>query len=173
MLVALAPLASSQEHGRDLDQARARWEHMSPAERARIAQHFDEFRGLPDAERERMLAHLQRVAEARRAIEASMPEELRAKLETLEPGERHQVLREYVESTMGERAERLREKLSPELVQKLDSATLAERGELLRAHHEELRKRLASYYRLTGSGITAQILRHDRVYRVQIGRAHV
>ena len=116
MLVALAPLASSQEHGRDLDQARARWEHMSPAERARIAQHFDEFRGLPDDERARMLAHLQRVAEARRAIEASMPQELRAKLETLEPVERHQVLREYVESTMGERAERLREKLSPELV---------------------------------------------------------
>ncbi len=141
LLVALTPLAFGQELGGGLEQARARWEHMSPAERARIAQHFNEFRGLSEAERERMVSHLNRVAEARREIEARIPDELRAKLEQLEPSERHQVLREYVESAMGERAERLREKMSPELLQKLDGATPAEREELLRTRREELRNR--------------------------------
>ena len=33
---------------------------------------------------------------------------------------------------------------------------------------ERLRKRLADYYRLTGTGMIANILRHDPVYRMQI-----
>ena len=33
---------------------------------------------------------------------------------------------------------------------------------------EGLRKRLAVYYRLSGTGISANILRHDPVYRMQI-----
>jgi hypothetical protein len=140
-VLALSPLASGQEHRGGLEQARARWEHMSPAERARIEQHFAEFQGLPEAEREQMKSNLDRVAEVRRQIEERIPDELRAKLEQLEPSERHQVLREYIESAMGERAERLREKMSPELLQKLDSATPAEREELLRARLDELRKR--------------------------------
>ncbi|MEO7153971.1 MAG: DUF3106 domain-containing protein [Planctomycetota bacterium] len=141
LLVALVPLAMGQEHGPELDQARSRWEHLSPAERARIAQHFDEFRGLPEAERARMMSHLNRLAQARREIEARIPEELRAKLSQLAPEERREVLREYVEITMGERAERLREKMSPEELTRLDGATPAEREELLHARREELRDR--------------------------------
>lgn len=143
LLLAFAwmPSALGQEQAGRLEQARERWERMSPAERARIAQHFNEFRGLSEAERERMKSHLNRIADARREIEASIPAELRTKLDRLESRERHQVLREYVESRMGERAERLREKMSPELVQKLDSATPAEQENLLRARREELRKR--------------------------------
>ncbi|HTF91098.1 MAG TPA: hypothetical protein VK843_21970 [Planctomycetota bacterium] len=138
LLVALAPLAIGQEHAPELDQARSRWERLSPAERARIAQHFDEFRGLPEAERARMMSHLNRLAQARREIEARIPEELRAKLDKLAPEERRQVLREYVETTMGERAERLREKMTAEELAKLDGATPAEREELLHARREEL-----------------------------------
>jgi hypothetical protein len=33
---------------------------------------------------------------------------------------------------------------------------------------EDLRKRLADYYRLTGTGIRANILHHDPAYRMQI-----
>ncbi|HUR29382.1 MAG TPA: DUF3106 domain-containing protein, partial [Planctomycetota bacterium] len=89
LVVALISSACAQERAGGLEQARARWERMSPAERARIAQHFDEFRGLPVAERERMKSHLKRIAEARREIEAGIPDELRTKLEQLEPAERH------------------------------------------------------------------------------------
>ena len=41
-------------------------------------------------------------------------------------------------------------------------------GDLSLIDDAQLRKHLASYYRLTGTGITAQILRHDPVYRMQI-----
>ena len=41
-------------------------------------------------------------------------------------------------------------------------------GDLALIADEKLRKRLADYYRLTGAGITASILRHDPVYRMQI-----
>lgn len=41
-------------------------------------------------------------------------------------------------------------------------------GDLTLIADENLRKRLADYYRLTSSGIRANILRHDPVYRMQI-----
>jgi hypothetical protein len=41
-------------------------------------------------------------------------------------------------------------------------------GDLSLIPDENLRKRLAEYYRLTGQGITAQVLHHDPVYRMQI-----
>ena len=41
-------------------------------------------------------------------------------------------------------------------------------GDLALITDEALRKRLATYYRLTGRGITGDILRHDPVYRMQI-----
>ncbi len=41
-------------------------------------------------------------------------------------------------------------------------------GELALIADETLRKRLATYYRLTGRGVTASILHHDPVYRMQI-----
>jgi hypothetical protein len=41
-------------------------------------------------------------------------------------------------------------------------------GDLSLIPDEGLRKRLADYYRLTGKGITAQVLHHDPVYRMQV-----
>ena len=41
-------------------------------------------------------------------------------------------------------------------------------GDLELIADERLRKRLADYYRLTGTGMIANILRHDPVYRMQI-----
>lgn len=41
-------------------------------------------------------------------------------------------------------------------------------GELVLIANEGLRKHLADYYRLTGTGIRAGLLRHDPVYRVQV-----
>jgi hypothetical protein len=41
-------------------------------------------------------------------------------------------------------------------------------GDLALIADEALRKRLAAYYRLTGRGVTADILRHEPVYRMQI-----
>ena len=41
-------------------------------------------------------------------------------------------------------------------------------GDLALIGDEALRKRLANYYRLTGRGVTANILHHDPVYRMQI-----
>lgn len=41
-------------------------------------------------------------------------------------------------------------------------------GDLNLVPDERLRKALAGYYRLTGVGITAQVLHHDPVYRMQV-----
>jgi hypothetical protein len=113
-----------------VEAGRARWERMSPGERERIARLFEEYRGLPEADRERMRSHLERMAQVRRELEADIPDVLRAKLAQLEPEARRQVLREYLESAMGERTERLRAKLPPEFLQKLEGATPERRAEL-------------------------------------------
>ena len=41
-------------------------------------------------------------------------------------------------------------------------------GDLVLITNEGLRKRLADYYRLTGTGMRAHILRHDPAYRIQV-----
>lgn len=41
-------------------------------------------------------------------------------------------------------------------------------GDLQLIANEDLRKHLADYYRLTGTGMRAHILRHDPVYRIQV-----
>lgn len=41
-------------------------------------------------------------------------------------------------------------------------------GDLAMIADETLRKRLANYHRLSGAGITANILHHDPVYRMQV-----
>lgn len=53
----------------------------------------------------------------------------------------------------------------------LDDTTfneLRDAGDLGLIEDEDLRRGLSSYYRATGAGVTAQILRHDPAYRVQI-----
>ncbi|MBK8180046.1 MAG: DUF3106 domain-containing protein [Planctomycetes bacterium] len=114
-----------------VESGRSRWQRMSPEERARVARLYEQYRGLPEADRERMRTQLERMAEVRREIEARIPDELRAKLARLAPEERREVLREYVGSAIGERAERLRQKLPPEVLSQLEGATPARRAELL------------------------------------------
>ena len=41
-------------------------------------------------------------------------------------------------------------------------------GDLVLIANEDLRKQLADYYRLTGTGMRANILRHDPAYRIQV-----
>lgn len=41
-------------------------------------------------------------------------------------------------------------------------------GDLVLIANESLRKQLADYYRLTGTGMRAHILRHDPAYRIQV-----
>ncbi len=41
-------------------------------------------------------------------------------------------------------------------------------GDLVLIANEDLRKQLADYYRLTGTGMRAHILRHDPAYRIQV-----
>lgn len=53
----------------------------------------------------------------------------------------------------------------------LEDATYSEMrssGGMALVDDEDLRKRLADYYKLSGTGITANILRHDPAYRVQV-----
>lgn len=47
-------------------------------------------------------------------------------------------------------------------------AEMRENGGLVLIRQEDLRSQLAAYYKLAGSGITANILRHDPVYRGQV-----
>lgn len=54
----------------------------------------------------------------------------------------------------------------------LEDTTYAEMrasGGLALIQDESLRKQLADYYQLSGTGISASILRHDPAYRMQIG----
>jgi hypothetical protein len=58
--------------------------------------------------------------------------------------------------------------LMPFELQSTTYTEMRDGGGLVLIDQEELRKQLASYYQLSGTGITANILRHDPVYRVQI-----
>ena len=58
--------------------------------------------------------------------------------------------------------------LMPFELQDTTCTEMRDGGGLVLIEQEGLRKHLADYYRLTGTGIASAILRHDPVYRVQI-----
>ncbi|MEO6801243.1 MAG: hypothetical protein ABI178_14995 [Rhodanobacter sp.] len=58
--------------------------------------------------------------------------------------------------------------LMPFELQSTTYTEMRDDGGLVLIDQESLRKQLAGYYQLSGTGITANILRHDPAYRVQI-----
>ncbi|MEO8748482.1 MAG: hypothetical protein ABI379_12620 [Rhodanobacter sp.] len=58
--------------------------------------------------------------------------------------------------------------LMPFELQDTTYTEMRDSGGLVLIEQEGLRKQLADYYRLSGTGISANILRHDPVYRLQI-----
>lgn len=58
--------------------------------------------------------------------------------------------------------------LMPFELQSTTYTEMRDSGGLVLIEQEGLRKQLAGYYQLSGTGITANILRHDPLYRIQI-----
>jgi hypothetical protein len=136
LLLCGAPLFAKQDNATP----RERWERMTPEERAKMQDRFERFRKLGPEQREMLIQRAARIEKLKSEFFAHMDPELRAKLGRLEPRERREVLREYIEQRLIERGRHMGELLPPKLRRELENARPEERPRMMREFLEQQRR---------------------------------
>lgn len=140
-LVAVA--FARQAESPTLERARQRWERLSPDDQARYRDRYERYQALGEDERRGLAERARRVHEAKERLRATLSEEMRAKLDGLEPRQRETVINELVQNELRARGARIREKLPADVVERLERARPEERGRILFACQKETREKFA------------------------------
>jgi hypothetical protein len=125
----LAPVLCAQE--RPLDEARARWERLDPAERERLRERFERYRQLGPEERRALDSRAGFLHEAARRFEQQLPPGERAKLQGLDPARRRAMLRDLALTDARERGERIFSSLPEAWRARIADAPPEERARML------------------------------------------
>jgi hypothetical protein len=125
-----------------LEAARARWERLSPEEKARLEKNYERYRALTEEERRNLASRARRLGDERERVRAELPQETREKLQQLDPEKRREVMRDLVEGELRERGARIREKMPEALVQRLEEARPEDRAQFLAEFQHRARERV-------------------------------
>lgn len=118
--------------------ARERWEALSPEKRARIQARFERLKQMESEDRQQLEVRAQRLRRVERRVFRSMSDEDRARLLSLPPEKRSEILAELVEAELRNRGQRIEAQLPAEV-----------RDWLAQASPEERRARLEQFKRDT------------------------
>lgn len=153
----LAPADASQ----GVDEARRRWEQLSPEAKRKLAERFRRYQGLGDAERARVEARAGRLAKEAKKLESTLGEEERAALGRLPEQERRRVLRDLLKDRARLTASRVRRKMSAEEREAFAKASPGERADLLEVVRKRELSRLPERFERLGSelGLSSQDLK--------------
>lgn len=126
------PAHSSHGSNSDLEQARERWQQLSPAQREELRRRFEDFRRLGDDERQRLRGRFERLGRVQeRAVEA-LPEPVRRELDALAPPQRGEVLRDVAAEHMSEHVRDVLEMMPRKLKDEYAAAPQERRVEMVR-----------------------------------------
>lgn len=142
-LVLVASAFAFQKESPTLERARARWERLSTDDQERFRARYERYRSLNEEQRRTLQARAERMREAKDRFRAEMSDEVRAKLQELEPKKRELVLNELVENMLRERGARIREKMPESWVERLERARPEERVRFLADIQQRAREKAA------------------------------
>jgi len=91
-----------------------RWQKMTPEERAKLKERFDELRKMSPEEREALRARARELETERERLEEKLGPDMRERLRHLPPEERDRILREHQMDERRRAGETVREGLDPE-----------------------------------------------------------
>jgi hypothetical protein len=149
LLAALAFLAPAfalrADQSDALAGARARFEALAPAERARIEERWQRYQALSPDEQHELDVRAQRTRELRRRAENRLAPPLRARVQALPEPQRERILSELVEGEATRIGARMRAVLPPDVVQRLEQARPEDRARYFAKYQAQQRKRVTSY----------------------------
>jgi hypothetical protein len=140
-LLLVASAFALQRESPTLERARQRWEALSREDQVRFRDRYERYRSLSEEERVMLKARAERMSEAKERFRAEMSDEVRAKLEKLEPEKRNQVVNELVENMVRERGARIREKMPEAWVERLERARPEDRVRFLADMQQRAREK--------------------------------
>jgi len=125
---------------RGLDEARARWEQMTPEQRAQMRERFERFRQMPPEHREAMEDRARFLREAMRRAEERLSPEDRARIAALAPARRIEVLRDLAMLDGRERGARIHGALPEAWRERLERVPAEERARVLGEMQQKMRE---------------------------------
>lgn len=131
--------ASAQD--RRLDEARARWEQLSPAEQARLRERFERLRSMPQSDRARLEDRAKFLAEGIRRVEERLSPEARERVARLEPARRRALLCDLALLDGGDRGGRIHGAMPEALRARLERASPEQRAAMMLEFERKLRER--------------------------------
>jgi len=141
LLIALICALPSSAQDRRLDEARTRWEQLSPAEQARLRDRFDRLRAMPAHDRASLEDRAKLLAEAMRRAEERLPPEARARVDELDPARRRALLRDLALIDGKDRMARIHGALPDAWREKLEQAPADQRPRMLLEYESKMRER--------------------------------
>jgi hypothetical protein len=125
-----------------LDAARARWERLSPEEKARLQKNYERYRALSEEERRNLAERARVLHDERERVGKDLPPQTRERLQQLDPDTRREVMRDMVEGEVRERGARIREKMPDAWIQRLEQARPEDRARYLAEFQHRARERI-------------------------------
>lgn len=141
LVIALICALPSYGQDRRLDEARARWEQLSPAEQARMRDRFERLRSMPANDRASLEDRAKFLAEAIRRVEERMTPEIRQRVARLDPERRRALLRDLAMIDGGDRAARIHGALPDSWREKLERVPAEQRARMLLEFEGQMRER--------------------------------
>jgi len=140
-VAALSLSIPSPAQDRRLDEARARWEQLSPAEQERLRERFEHLRSMPAKDRASLEYRARSLAEAVRRVEERLSPEVRARLEGLDPESRRALLRDLAMIEGGDRGGRTHGATPDAWREKLEGMAPEERARAIAEMQQKMRER--------------------------------
>jgi hypothetical protein len=125
-----------------LESARARWERLSPEDKARLQQNYERYRAMSEEERRTLAERARVLRDERERVNAELPPQTRERLQKLDPDTRREVMRDMVEGEVRERGARIREKMPDAWIQRLEQARPEDRARFLADFQHRARERV-------------------------------
>ncbi len=125
---------------RPLDEARARWEQLTPEQREQMRERFERFRQMPPEHREAMEDRARFVRDAMRRAEERLSPEDRARVAALAPALRVEVLRDLAMLEGRDRGARIHGALPEAWRERLERVPAEERARVLVEMQQKMRE---------------------------------
>lgn len=142
LIVAIACAAPRAVPAQDrpLDEARARWEQLTPEQREQMRERFERFRQMPPEHREAMEDRARFLREAMRRAEERLSPEDRARVAALAPALRVEVLRDLAMLEGRDRGARIHGALPEAWRERLERVPAEERARVLGEMQQKMRE---------------------------------
>lgn len=137
--------SAGQHTSPTLEAVRARWERLSPEEKERARERYEQYRAMSEEERVELKARARRLAETRQRVLNDLGPEEKERLKGLEPERQREVVKDLVQDEAREIASHVREKLPEGLIKRLEAARPEDRARYFLQFKRTHLGRIANY----------------------------